>query len=363
MAATNEQVTQMLTLMQEQITLLRTQQPADQSKKTRRPDRPIVNAGIDDREWALFEDTWSRYKTMINVSSTNDDDAQTIRLELRASCSDEVNRMLFEFVGPTTLNTCTEDDLLAHIKSVAVKEVHHEVHQVNFHAMSQNQGESITSFVARLKSKAFLCKFQTTCACNPATTVSYSDNMVAQRLIAGLCNLEHQRKILSEASTLTTLDLKVKRLQLLETTEESANILHNPSHNIPPAPPSDASAASMYKQQQRRKQVATPNRNNNQQQTTNNQQSEERNCSGCGGSSHPGGKSLSRKNCPAFKAECHTCGIRGHFAAVCRNAQANQTQEDEVLESTASAASVSFSFAATAEQQDFRRGQKQKGKT
>ena len=49
--------------------------------------------------------------------------------------------------------------------------------------------------------------------------------MVVQRLIAGLRNIDHQRKILAEAGTLTTLDAKVKRLQLLETTEESAGML------------------------------------------------------------------------------------------------------------------------------------------
>ena len=372
MAATNEQLVQMMALMQQQITLMTEQNdqnrqpavdPARQSKKTRKPERPVVIAGIDDREWALFEDTWSRYKTMIDVSSENNEDAQTIRMELRASCSDEVNRMLFEFVGPDALNQCTEDQLLAHIKSVAVKVVHHEVHQVNFHAMSQGQGESITSYVARLKAKAFLCKFETQCACVPATSVSYSDNMVAQRLVAGLCNLEHQRKILSEAEALTTLDAKVKRLQLLETTEESANILHNPTHHTQPATPSDASAAlSQYKQHQRRPPATTPPLTDNNSNNSN-QPSDDKKCRGCGRFSHPGGKPMSRKNCPAFKVQCHTCGIRGHFAAVCTKSQANPIQEDEVLESTASAASVSFSFAATAENRDFRSSQRQKGKT
>ena len=36
--------------------------------RSKRPDRPVINAALDDREWALFEDTWVRYKTMINVT-------------------------------------------------------------------------------------------------------------------------------------------------------------------------------------------------------------------------------------------------------------------------------------------------------
>ena len=121
MAVTADQVTQMMGLMQQQITLLTRQQPAAAlNRSAKRPDRPVINAAIDDREWALFKDTWSRYKTMIGVSSATPGDLDTIRLELRAACSTEVNRMLFEFVGPDALNICTEDQLLTRIKSIAV---------------------------------------------------------------------------------------------------------------------------------------------------------------------------------------------------------------------------------------------------
>ena len=33
-----------------------------QPNQTKKPDRPTVESGINDREWALFDDTWSRYK-------------------------------------------------------------------------------------------------------------------------------------------------------------------------------------------------------------------------------------------------------------------------------------------------------------
>ena len=68
--------------------------------------------------------------------------------------------MLFEFVSPTVLDACSEDELLGHIKSIAVKQVHHEVHQRNFHLMQQMDGESITRYTARLKAQARLCKFE-----------------------------------------------------------------------------------------------------------------------------------------------------------------------------------------------------------
>ena len=70
-----------------------------------------------------------------------------IRLELRAACSDDVNRLLFEYVGADALDTCTEGELLKNIKSVAVKSVHKEVHCMAFNRMTQNQGQSIINFM------------------------------------------------------------------------------------------------------------------------------------------------------------------------------------------------------------------------
>ena len=338
---TNQQVATLITLMQQQLN----NTPNDR-RKTQRPDRPVINAGIDDREWSLFEDTWSRYKRMVGIT-----DVETIRMELRASCSADVNRMLFEFIGPTVLDACSEEDLLKHIKSVAVKVTHPEVHQMNFNTMRQEAGDTVTHYVARLKSQAFLCKFEVQCGCTPATTVSYAENMVSQRLVAGLRNVEHQRKILSEAETLNTLDLKVKKLQLLETTEESAAVLHNRQPNVPASttPPISESAAarSQYKSDQA---VAKTNK-----------QSEEgpSKCRGCGQPFHEGGRS----KCPAKQKTCNNCGIRGHFASVCEKSRAapiidnisRETSNEQSLDPIMSGAAVSFAFGA---HQDFRPARK-----
>ena len=304
--------------------------------RSKRPDRPVINAALDDREWALFEDTWVRYKTMINVT-----DVAAIRMELRAACSDDVNRLLFEFVGSEILDACTEKELLAHIKSVAVKSVHKEVHRMAFNTMCQDHGQSITNFVAKLKAKAFLCQFNVVCTGHdPHLHISYSEEMVSQRLIAGLRNQEHQRRILAEAPDLPTLAEKIARLQVLETTEESVSLLHNK----PPPPPSQASAArSAYK---KKKNKAT------REETTPGPK-----CRFCGRTSHPGGQSVNdRATCPARDKECHKCHTMGHLAPVCEktNASANAATgnvdgavEEEMLDQIPSEASFSFAFGAS----------------
>lgn len=346
----NDQMKTMTTLQAENAALKNSQtgQNAGGStsgnSKFKKPDRPVINAGIDDREWALFLDSWSRYKSMVGVAVT---DVATIRQELRTACSPEVNKMLFEYVGASVLNACTETNLLEHIKSVAVKTVHKEVHRMAFSKMIQNQGESITCYVARLRSKAFLCEFEVKCSCTPVTTVSYANEMVAQQLVAGLCNADHQRKVLSEATTLSTLALKIERLQVLETTEASAVELHQ-------SPPPSEAAASHYKREKRKKVATTPTppMKENQQPA---------NCRWCGNSSHPEGKSLERINCPAREKTCFSCDKKGHFSTVCENsksASANVrsiSKDGETLPTIESESAVSFSFAG---HQDFRQTRK-----
>ena len=65
-----------------------------------------------------------------------------INLELRAAYTDEVNKLLFEYVGPAKLNagTLTEETLTIYIKSVAVKGKAKEVHRMNFGKLTQSTG-------------------------------------------------------------------------------------------------------------------------------------------------------------------------------------------------------------------------------
>lgn len=362
--ATEQQLQQVINLLQQQMTTVVTLQEENAAlregqtanndgnphnrNKSKKPDRPIINAGIDDREWALFMDTWARYKSMIGVNNT---DVATVRQELRTACSSEVNKLLFEFVGAATLNACTEDELLGHIKSVAVKTVHKEVHRMAFNNMAMNQGETVTTYVARLKAKAFLCQFEVRCtSCDPPVSISYAEEMVSQRLIAGHNNPDHQRKILSEAATLTTLAEKVKRLQILETTEESATVLHTPAV-------SSESAASSYQREKKTK-------GGGKKPPVTTTPGEAKLCGWCGKATHPEGKPMDHVNCPAYGKECWTCHKKGHLHTVCKSSRAasgtDQPQEetDTPFVPVPSESAVSFSFAA---QPDFRRTKKRTG--
>ena len=307
MAHTPEQFDNMMKLMQAQMDrldrlesenhTLRHQVQAGNANIVKKPDRPTVEADSSDMDWALFLDAWKRYKKMTNITSQ-----EVISMELRTCCSADVNKLLFEFVGAQTLDTASEEELLAHIKSVAVKGIHKGVHRLKFAGLRQQDSESITHFVARLKSQADLCEFVVPChrpGCgstdNP-TTVSYSEDMVVHQLLVGLRNQDFQSRVLGELDTLKTLKATISRLQSLESTEECAKLMQ-------PGEAASKSAASRYRTERRKEQKVAA----------------QEACKGCGRTSHGNGKSMVRRDCPAFERQCRNCGTTGHFEAVCRS--------------------------------------------
>ena len=164
--------------------------------------------------------------------------------------------------------------------------------------------------------------------------------MVAQQLVAGHRNVDHQRKILAEADTLTTLEAKVKRLQLLETTEESAGILRG---SVQDKPAAVALQRSQYKKNQR---TLTPKTSDAPEPPRDDA------CGWCGETTHPGGKPLLKQFCTAKDKKCNNCHIKGHLSKVCRKSRSAPVTEDtqnvdEPLPDIPASASVSFSFAAS----------------
>ena len=207
-----------------------------------------------------------------------------IRMELRTACSQDVYRLLFEYVEATSLNAATKSDLLEHIKSVAVKCTHKEVDRMKFFRLSQMDGETITQYVARLLSQAVLCQFKVACTNHDQQTLAnYLDYMITQQLILGLKNQQNQSRILSETTALPTLQQKIERLQCLESTEQSTDLIRSimprPSHSI-----------------------TTPMKSSYKRSKTPHQLPGSRSqppAKGCGRFSHEG-KTMVRKDCPAI---------------------------------------------------------------
>ena len=251
-------------------------------------------------------------------------DVGEIRNELRCACSQDVNKLLFDIVGPTILDACDENTLLQHVKSVAVQGSHKEVHRQKFQALAQEEGEAITNYLAKLQAQAQLCDFQVDCTgCN--RPVSYTTNMVSGQLIAGLHNPDHQAKVLAEATTLNTLQLKFDKLVSLETTDQATRRLNMVVNPPAPSSSSTTNATSSYQRERKSKSNrgggSTGRGGSSRGDASNNGGQQPTNvvpCKGCGLTFHPPGKSMKRADCPAFNRDCHACGTIGHLERVCK---------------------------------------------
>jgi len=251
-------------------------------------------------------------------------------LELRESCSAQVHKLLYEYVGTKELNRdrITENTMLDHIKSVAVKSINKEVYRWRYSQLKQADGELITKYAGRLKSQAVLCEYKVKChTCQ--SDVSYANEIISQQLITGLVNPEHQSRVMSEAQDLLQLQSKIDRLVSLETTDAAtANIRSTSSSQ------SSAVKFSKYKQDQRTKfhdksqrkqrrgraplrREMSPAGSGRDESPAGRRHMPQR-CRGCGRSSHRGEKVMTREQCPAFGKKCDTCGLNNHFSKVCR---------------------------------------------
>jgi hypothetical protein len=248
----------------------------------------------------------------------------------------------------------TESELLNHIKTVAVKTIHPEVHRWSFSQVTQNDGEGITRYVGRLKSQAALCNFTVKCSCH--TDVSYAEQMVSHRLIAGLANPEHQSRVLSEVQDLPDLKTKIDRLVSLETTDDATNNISPAMHTR-----SVASKVSGYRKSQRGRSPVkgnpSPGRRSFKKRRFTSPRPGDVNrhneCRGCGKPSHGKEKTMARKDCPAFGKKCHNCGMENHFTTVCeRRSRLSHIGTDEEMSAEDTDDDISESSAAGSEGED-----------
>ena len=93
--------------------------PAAEETTTRstikRAERPEIDLGANEAQWSFFLDEWKSYKRRTSI-----EESQLVD-ELRACCSKELRKTLFDFVGSATLETIQEPTLLEKIKGSAVR--------------------------------------------------------------------------------------------------------------------------------------------------------------------------------------------------------------------------------------------------
>ena len=118
---------------------------------------------------------WKEYSQAANLTAPH------TTIQLLACLDPKLRRdVTMNATGPTPLREYAEPDLLAAIKAMAVQEENKRAARVTLSRMTQDRGETIRSFVARLWGQAEVCRFDRKCT-GCETVNSQSEDRVADR--------------------------------------------------------------------------------------------------------------------------------------------------------------------------------------
>ena len=171
--------------------------PSEENRpRLKAPERPEMDLGYSETQWAFFEDEWRLYKRRAALQPNQVND------ELRACCSKELRKTLFDFVGSSVLENCTEDELLQKIRETAVIGKNKAVHRKEFYEIVQAPDEQLNRFVAKLKAKAERCNFTMKCSATGCEqVVNYGEEMMKDQMTTGLYDKDVQQEVLSKDKT------------------------------------------------------------------------------------------------------------------------------------------------------------------
>ena len=260
--------------------------------------RPVISSAGSSENWDYFLARWQEYKQATRLTG------QDVLTQLLECADEDLRKDLNRAFG--TLLEETEEDALRNIKTLAVKPENILVARVNLHNLTQDHGETIRSFAARFKGQAKVCQFTKTktCQCQIEVNIDYSDEIIRDTLIRGVCDEDIQLDILAQANQNLTLDETILKMEAKESGKRSAGILTNSSN---------VNATSAYKKSVKQKNI-TP------QVKPGDDKTNAKFCTYCGKYGHSPNRKSRIKNCTAYNTQCTKCGMYHHFGSVCRNA-------------------------------------------
>ena len=275
--------------------------------------RPNVSSAGTSEDWQYFRSRWEDYVKATKLTGTDR------IVQLLECCDEQLRRDLTRTAGGT-LTGKTEDEVLAAIRSLAVREENAMVARVALHNMRQDQDESVRAFGARLRGQAAVCKFVIECS-GCRAEISYTDAVLRDVLCRGLSDPDIQLDVSSDKNQDMTLEQVFKFVEAKEAGKRSATRLLIP-HGT------DALTGSAYRSKRKdslNKEGQVPR---HKEQGA---KSQGETCSYCGRKGH--GRNapwrVRRKECPAYGRQCSQCGRDHHFEQVCRSGPTSKGETGE----------------------------------
>ena len=285
-------------------------QRAAQAARVERVKRPEISSAGTTEEWMYFQSRWGDYTKATKLVGPDR------VLQLLECCDEQLRRDLTRNAGGT-LAGGTEEEVLAAMKALAVREENVMVARVALHHMKQDRDEPIRAFAARLKGQASVCKYVKTCpGCDQK--VMYTEAILTDVLCRGIADAEIQMDLLGDANQAMSLEQALKFIEAKEAGKRSAMRLSLPQ-----------SAEAMGSSSRKQKKPPPPPPSHPNPEI----------CAYCGTKGH--GKNsptkIRRVDCPAFGSKCNNCDRDHHFSKMCRSRgdhRPNKGQHENALSDT-----------------------------
>ncbi|XP_071478837.1 uncharacterized protein [Diadema antillarum] len=259
-----------------------------QVAKVEKVKRPTVAAAGTSEEWNYFTSRWSDYVDATKITGKD-------RVVQLLECCDEPLRKDLTRAAGGSLTNKTEDEVLAAIKKLAVREENTMVARVTLHNMRQDRDETVRSFGARLRGQADICKFIIACP-SCGADVNYTDTIMRDVLTRGIADSEIPLDLLGDKKQDMGLEEVFQFIEAKEAGKRSASSLLD-SHTV------EAASSSYRKAKQ-----AHP-------------KERQELCAYCGKKGH--GRSaptrVRKSQCPAYGHKCGHCDKFHHVEDVCRS--------------------------------------------
>ena len=279
-----------------------THTPSHATAKAEKVKRPSIAAAGTSEEWAYFELRWKDYVTATKIEGRDK------FIQLLECCDERLRRDLTRTAG-SSLSDKTEEEVMAAIRKLAVREENTMVARVKLHGMHQDRDEPVRSFGARLRGQASICKFVIKCpGCDNA--VNYTDAILRDVLTKGIADPEIQLDLLGDKNQDMSLEEVFKFVEAKESGKRSASQLLD-THSI-------EAASSSYR---KTKTVKPSIAQDKFEPKTHDHKEKPDACTYCGKPGH--GKSaparVRRNDCPAYGHTCGLCNRLNHYECVCHS--------------------------------------------
>ena len=296
---TNEQLQ---AIMQAAITAVNADQATTATTnrpRVKNPERPEIDLGCSETQWAFFVDEWAMYKRRTSLMDTQ------LKDELRGCCSKDLRVTLFNSLGSATLTTITEADLLQKIKAAAVIGKNKAVHRKEFYELTQAPEEPLNRYTSKLRAKADLCNFTMKCSAADCEQVNnYGVEMIKDQMITGLYDKDIQQEVLAKDKTLTTFDTTYDLIESYELGKRAKSQLETQQSEV-------NAIKSQYKSLQSGKRFNPPSKGKSK-------------CIGCGSYDHT--SEQREELCRAWGKKCFGCGKPNHHQSVCNSTKTDPSR-------------------------------------